>query len=245
MKFITYRHAVGTNEHKVNLSLEAQDREIQSYLAHLAPEDYQLIGDFTDVQSGRAKERPELNEALNLARRSRATLIVAKLDCFSMNASFLRKVMHDTRLDLKVAQMPSADKRQLYAYAVSARRNRNLKTNGPGSSAPRAALKRSHPLTPHQRTLETHPPEHPTSDSKPRDIWTLINVYRAAAKPLTAAEDRIPSTRKTPKKRIINGGGRPSIPSSLAGQALHEAPVTDEFVFCMDLNRGVVGARQS
>ena len=54
MKFIIHRQAVGTDAQQMRLSLEAQDREIQSYLAHHAPEDYQLIGDFTDVQTGRA-----------------------------------------------------------------------------------------------------------------------------------------------------------------------------------------------
>ena len=48
-----------------------------------------LIARFTEVESGRNPDRPELGKALHLAKVTGATLVIAKLDRLSRNAAFL------------------------------------------------------------------------------------------------------------------------------------------------------------
>lgn len=49
----------------------------------------QLLHEFSEVESGGLNDRPQLNAALDECRRSKATLVVAKLDRLSRNAQFL------------------------------------------------------------------------------------------------------------------------------------------------------------
>ena len=54
-----------------------------------AEEGATLIARFTEVESGRNPDRPELGKALHLAKVTGATLVIAKLDRLSRNAAFL------------------------------------------------------------------------------------------------------------------------------------------------------------
>src|SRR5262249_23679645 len=51
--------------------------------------DGKIVSIYTEVESGRKNSRPQLHRALAHARRSKATLCVAKLDRLSRNAAFL------------------------------------------------------------------------------------------------------------------------------------------------------------
>tara|TARA_B110000908_G_scaffold145542_1_gene175910 strand:+ start:277 stop:462 length:186 start_codon:yes stop_codon:yes gene_type:complete len=57
-------------------------------------------------------------KAMEVARQSKATLLVAKLDRLSRDVEFIAGVIK--RCDLIVASMPNADKFQLHIYAALA-----------------------------------------------------------------------------------------------------------------------------
>src|ERR1700752_2842216 len=59
------------------LGLEAQRKAVQDHLRLTGAE---LLAEFTEVESGTRKARPQLAEALTLCRKKRATLVIAKLD---------------------------------------------------------------------------------------------------------------------------------------------------------------------
>lgn len=79
-----------------------------------------------DVQSGADNERPELAKALDLCRKTGATLLVAKLDRLSRKVSFVATLMDDPKVKLRVAAMPNADKFQLHIYAALAEQEREF-----------------------------------------------------------------------------------------------------------------------
>jgi DNA invertase Pin-like site-specific DNA recombinase len=64
--------------------------------------------EFTEVESGKRSDRPELLRALNLAELTGATLIVAKLDRLSRDVEFLSR-LQKAPVRIIFADMPFAD----------------------------------------------------------------------------------------------------------------------------------------
>jgi DNA invertase Pin-like site-specific DNA recombinase len=106
--------------------LLAQQRDIDLYLSTYAETPWEVIADFTDVQSGKDDNRPELQKAMTLAEETGATLLIAKLDRISRRVSFISAIMERKRLNLTVATMPNADKFQLHIYAALAEQEREF-----------------------------------------------------------------------------------------------------------------------
>jgi len=52
---------------------------------------WSLIGEFTEIESGKRDERPELEKALTICKRQKAKLVIAKLDRLSRNLAFIRR----------------------------------------------------------------------------------------------------------------------------------------------------------
>lgn len=125
-QYVIYRRVSTRKQGESGLGLEAQDRDINLYLQSYEPSDYQVLGAFVDVESGALSDRPELTNAMALARQAGATLLVSKLDRLSRKVSFIATLMEDKRLNLKVACMPHADKFQLHIYAALAEQERDF-----------------------------------------------------------------------------------------------------------------------
>lgn len=125
-QYVTYTRVSTKEQGRSGLGLEAQQRDIELYLENYSEEPWEVIGRFTDVQSGGDDSRPQLTEAIEKARRTGAELLVAKLDRLSRRVSHIANLMEDTRLKLRVAQMPNADKFQLHIYAALAEQERDF-----------------------------------------------------------------------------------------------------------------------
>ena len=67
-----------------------------------------LIARFTEVESGRNPDRPELKKALHLAKVTGATLVIAKLDRLSRNAAFLL-TLRDSGVKFAAVDLPEAN----------------------------------------------------------------------------------------------------------------------------------------
>lgn len=98
------------------LGLEAQQAAIDAYAkAHGAS----VVRVYLEVESGRKNDRPELAKALAHAKRSRATLVVAKLDRLARNVAFLSRLM-EAKADFVACDNPAANKLTLHILAAVA-----------------------------------------------------------------------------------------------------------------------------
>ena len=66
---------------------------------------WELVGAFTEVESGRKSARPELAKALALCKRCKATLIIARLDRLARNVHFISGLM-ETKVKFVACDMP-------------------------------------------------------------------------------------------------------------------------------------------
>ncbi len=101
-KFIAYFRLSTDKQGRSGLGLEAQRGAVKT---RLDGGPWQLIGEFTEVESGRRKARPELAKALAACKRHKAKLVVAKLDRLSRNAGFLLTLL-DSGVEVLFADMP-------------------------------------------------------------------------------------------------------------------------------------------
>src|SRR3954469_11407573 len=88
MRMIGYERVSTARQGASGLGLEAQRQAIGGFVASRSGT---LLARFTEVESGRNPNRPELKQALHLAKVTGATLVIAKLDRLSRNAAFLRR----------------------------------------------------------------------------------------------------------------------------------------------------------
>jgi DNA invertase Pin-like site-specific DNA recombinase len=125
-RYVTYRRVSTEEQGKSGLGLEAQDRDIALYLESYSPEPWEIVGEFLEVESGGNSDRPELAKAIALAKKTKATLLVSKLDRLSRKVSLIATLMDDPKLKLRVASMPHADKFALHIYAALAEQERDF-----------------------------------------------------------------------------------------------------------------------
>lgn len=126
-RYVLYRRVSTEDQGRSGLGLEAQQADLERYLEQHAETPYEVLGSFVDVQSGRDDDRPELEKALALAKRSKGCeLLVSKLDRLSRRVSYLAKLMEERGVALRVASMPHAQPFEMHIYAALAEQERKL-----------------------------------------------------------------------------------------------------------------------
>jgi len=126
IQYVIYRRVSTKEQGKSRLGLDAQIRDIQTYLENYSGQPYEILGEFLDILSGADDSRPELEKAIAQAKKTKSILLVAKLDRLSRKVSFIAKLTDDKKLQFKVASLPNADKTMLHIYAVLAEQERDF-----------------------------------------------------------------------------------------------------------------------
>jgi DNA invertase Pin-like site-specific DNA recombinase len=76
-KFVAYFRVSTDRQGKSGLGLEAQRESVLNYLDGGR---WTLIAEFTEIESGKRNDRPELEKALAACKKQKAKLVIAKLD---------------------------------------------------------------------------------------------------------------------------------------------------------------------
>ena len=111
-KYVAYLRVSTQKQGFSGLGLESQREIIQNYLYDITP-----ISEFIEVESGRKSNRPKLKDALDLCRKTGATLIVAKLDRLARNVSFLSSLLEND-VEIVFCDFPQANKMVLHILAA-------------------------------------------------------------------------------------------------------------------------------
>jgi len=104
-KFIAYYRVSTDKQGKSGLGLEAQRQAVANYLNG---GDWKIIAEFTEVESGRRSDRPQLDAALKAARLHRAAIVVSKVDRLTRSVAFLSKLL-EANVDVRFADLPQIE----------------------------------------------------------------------------------------------------------------------------------------
>lgn len=120
MKAVTYYRVSTAAQSRSGLGLEAQRMAVAEVCRARGLD---IIAEFTEVESGKRADRPELTEALRRAKLAGATLVVAKLDRLSRSVAFL-STLQDSGAKFIAADMPEANELTVHILAAVAQAER-------------------------------------------------------------------------------------------------------------------------
>lgn len=117
-KFVVYAR---TSTKDQNLGLESQKK----IAADFAKNKGEIVAVFEEQESGKRNNRPALLEAITLAKKEGATLLIAKIDRLSRNAAFILN-MKESGVDFQACDLPEMNTLTLGVLAVIAQHEREL-----------------------------------------------------------------------------------------------------------------------
>lgn len=115
MRYVSYFRVSTAKQGASGLGLEAQQQAVARFLRA----DDAIVATFTEVESGRNSERPQLAAAMAACRMLGARLLIGKLDRLARDVAFVASLM---KSDVKfiAADMPDADAFRLHLEAAIA-----------------------------------------------------------------------------------------------------------------------------
>lgn len=121
--FVAYYRVSTVGQGDSGLGLEAQRMAVQAYLA--TNPKAELVAEFTEIESGKKKNRPKLAEAVTNCKRHKATLVIAKLDRLARNVHFVSGLM-ETNINFVACDNPHANRLMVHMLAAFAEHEREM-----------------------------------------------------------------------------------------------------------------------
>ena len=118
-KFVGYYRVSTQKQGRSGLGLEAQEEAVTSYASATG---CTVIAAYTEVETGKKDDldnRPELRRALAHAKRSKATLVIAKLDRLTRSV-YVTALLHKSGVEFVCCDQPTANRLTIQILAVVA-----------------------------------------------------------------------------------------------------------------------------
>lgn len=120
--FVAYFRVSTQKQGESGLGLEAQRHCVEGMVSSRAGK---IAAEFTDIESGKVNERPELQKAIRYSKANGATLIIAKLDRLARNAAFILE-LRDAGIDFIACDIPEANSLTIGIMAILAQQEREM-----------------------------------------------------------------------------------------------------------------------
>ena len=122
MKWVCYYRCSTSEQGRSGLGLEAQRATVAAFLANKPGE---IILELTEIESGRKANRPKLMDALEVCRKRKAHLVIAKLDRLARSVRIISTLM-DSGVPFSAADMPNANRFMIHVYSAVAEEEARL-----------------------------------------------------------------------------------------------------------------------
>ena len=120
--FIAYYRVSTTKQGVSGLGLDAQREMVRRYLDGGS---WTLLDQFTEIESGRRDDRPNLLKAIKLCQLKNAKLVVSKLDRLSRDLHFITS-LQKSGIKFVVAENPDMNELTVHIFAAMAEHERKL-----------------------------------------------------------------------------------------------------------------------
>lgn len=208
-RFVLYFRVSTGRQGTSGLGLEAQRAAAAAYLNGGA---WEVVGEFTEVESGKRSDRPKFREAMDLCRLTGAKLLIAKLDRLSRNLHFITGLI-ESKVEFVACDMPTANNFTIHIFGAAAEHeakmisertkaglhsiNERIKAEGSYVSRSGRTITRLGNPAPHAR------PDHAAgtaavkakADDFAKRVLPVIEPMRAASLPLQTIADRLNGMR--------------------------------------------------
>lgn len=121
-RFVVYHRVSTARQGASGLGLDAQAEAVAMFVASRP---HEIIGTFTEVESGKRNDRPKLAEAIALCKKHKATLLIAKLDRLARNVHFISGLM-EAGVDFVAVDNPHATRLMVHLLAAVAEHEREM-----------------------------------------------------------------------------------------------------------------------
>ena len=118
--YVAYYRVSTKRQGESGLGLEAQKQAVNLY----AKTNGCILKEFTEVESGKKDNRPQLDMAIKECKQRNATLLIAKLDRLSRNVSFLFTLKQS--INFVCLDLPDLNTLTLGIFATMAQHERGL-----------------------------------------------------------------------------------------------------------------------
>jgi DNA invertase Pin-like site-specific DNA recombinase len=122
-RFVIYLRVSTQEQGKSGLGLEAQATACRAHIEQMGGT---CVAELREIASGDDDERPVLAQAIAMARRLKATLLVSKLDRLSRAVALVAGLLRDGNVELVVAECAKASTLELHLRATVAEEERRL-----------------------------------------------------------------------------------------------------------------------
>ena len=121
--FVSYYRVSRKEQGISGLGLGAQKTSVEKFVAD---QKGTIVAEYTEVETGtNKKRRTEIYNAIDMAKKTKATLVIAKIDRLARNVSFISSLM-DAGVEFVAVDMPSANNFTIHIFSALAEQEAKL-----------------------------------------------------------------------------------------------------------------------